>query len=65
MPRYYFHVHFDDHDEPDLNGLELPNLATAIEEARRARAELMTENELDQLWLEIADQNGRVLTKVA
>jgi Domain of unknown function (DUF6894) len=64
MPRYYFHVRFDDHDETDVVGLELPNLATAIEEAKQARAELMTENELDQLWLEIADQSGRVLAKV-
>jgi hypothetical protein len=64
MPHYYFHVHFDDHDETDLKGLELPDLATAIAEANRARTELMSENELDQLWLEIADRSGRVLAKV-
>ena len=64
MPRYYFHVHYDDHDEEDVAGLELPDLDTAVAEADRARAEFMTENELDRLWLEIADQSGRVLAKV-
>ena len=64
MARYYFHVHFDDQDEEDATGLDLPDLDTAIDEANRARIELMTENELDKLWLEIADQSGRVLAKV-
>jgi hypothetical protein len=36
----------------------------AIAEAHKARSELMDEGALDQLWLEIMDESGRVLAKV-
>jgi hypothetical protein len=64
MPRYFFHVHCDDEVHRDHVGLELPNLRNAVAEASQARAEIMTENELDELWLEIMDQSGRVVAEV-
>ena len=64
MSRFYTHVGFEDRYELDLSGLELPDLDIAVAEAKRAREELMGENELGHLWLEIADQTGRVLAKV-
>jgi hypothetical protein len=39
-------------------------LDSAVAEAHKARAELMDEEALDQLWLEIMDESGRVLAKV-
>ena len=64
MPRFFFHVHLDDHVVRDRHGIELPSLDTALAQAHRARADIMTEDELDQLWLEIADQDGRIVAKV-
>jgi hypothetical protein len=64
MPRYFFHVHLDETVELDPIRLELANLGEAIVEANRARVEIMTEDAVDRLWLEIADQNGRFLVKV-
>jgi hypothetical protein len=64
MPRFYLNVHVHDRVERDTEGLELASLSDAIAEAERARLEIMTEDELDQLWLEIMDQTGRVLAEV-
>jgi hypothetical protein len=64
MPRYYFHIHALDRVLKDADGLELASLDEAIAEAEKARLEIMTEEELDQLWLEIMDQSGRLLAKV-
>ncbi len=65
MPRYFFHVHMEGTVEPDVVGLELANLRVAIVCAHRARAEIISEDGLGQLWLEIADKNGRILAKIA
>ena len=64
MPRYFFNVHLGDTIEQDTVGVELPSLEEAIADAWRARAEIMTEDELDELWLEIMDEVGSVVATV-
>jgi len=64
MPRYFFHLHFDGDIARDPIGVEVPDLAQAIAEAKKARSELIDEESLDKLWLEIMDESGRVLAKV-
>jgi hypothetical protein len=64
MPRYFFNLHFDGDVSRDPVGVEVRDLEHAIAEAKKARAELMDEEVLDQLWLEIMDESGRVLAKV-
>ena len=51
MPRYFFNVHLGDTIEQDTVGVELPSLEEAIADAWRARAEIMTEDELDSSGL--------------
>ena len=64
MPRYFFHIHFDGDVARDPTGIEVAGLDHAIAEAKEARAEIMDEEALDQLWLEIMDARGRGLAKV-
>lgn len=64
MPRYFFNLHFDDGVARDPIGVEVTDLDQAIAEAKKARIEIMDEEALDQLWLEILDENGRVLATV-
>jgi hypothetical protein len=64
MPRYYFRFHFDGDVKRDTIGVEAPDLAHAVAEATKARSELIDEEALDELWLEIMDESGRVLAKV-
>ena len=64
MPRYFFHVHFDHHVARDPVGVEVADLVEAVNQARKARAEIMHEDELARLWLEIVDERGLVLAKV-
>ena len=64
MPRYFFNVHFDEHVARDPVGIDLPDLAEAVNQAQKARAEIMHEDELDRLWLEIVDENGTALAMV-
>ena len=64
MPRYFFHIHVDDDVARDVIGIDLPDLNEAIAEANKARAEIMDEEALDQLWLEIMDESGHVVAKV-
>ena len=64
MPRFFFNVHFDDHVARDPVGVEVADLAEAVEEAEKARTEIMHEDELDRLWLEIVDEKGRTLATV-
>ena len=64
MPRYFFNVHLDDYVARDPSGVEISDLAEAINQAKAARAEIMVEDELDRLWLEILDENGRTLATV-
>ena len=64
MPRYFFNVHFDHHVARDPTGVEVADLAEAIHQAQKARAEIMHEDELGQLWLEIVDEGGLLLARV-
>ena len=64
MPRYFFNLRFDDVFARDPIGIEIIDLDHAIAEAEKARAEIMDEEALDHLWLEITDENGRVVAKV-
>jgi 2-iminoacetate synthase ThiH len=64
MPRYFFHVHCKDNVQLDDEGLELSSLRKAVVEANQARAEIMSEKKLDELWLEIMDRAGHVVAKV-
>jgi hypothetical protein len=64
MPRYFFNVHFKHHVARDPVGVEVADLAEAVEEAEKARTEIMHEDELDRLCLEIVDENGQVLASV-
>jgi hypothetical protein len=64
MPRYFFNVHFENHVARDPVGIEVADLTEAVNQAQRARAEIMHEDELVQLWLEIVDERGLVLAKV-
>ena len=64
MPRYFFHMHFDGDVARDPIGIEVADLEEAIAQAKEARAEIMDEEALDQLWLEIMDESGRILAKV-
>jgi len=65
MPRYFLHVHVGDKVERDTIGLEFSNLNDAIAAAKQVRIEIMNEDDLDQLWLEVMDESGRVVAKVA
>ena len=64
MPRYFFHMYFDGDVARDPIGIEVADLEEAITQAKEARAEIMDEEALDQLWLEIMDESGRILAKV-
>src|SRR5688572_6300862 len=64
MPRYFFNVHFDHHVARDPIGVEVADLVEAVNQARKARTEIMREDELARLWLEIVDERGLVLARV-
>jgi hypothetical protein len=64
MPRYFFNVHFDHHVARDPVGVEVADLAEAVNQAQKARAEIMGEDDLGQLWLEILDERGEALARV-
>jgi hypothetical protein len=64
MPRYFFNVHFDHHVARDPIGVEVADLVEAVNQARKARTEIMHEDELARLWLEIVDERGLVLARV-
>ncbi len=64
MAWYFFHIHADVEVARDAVGVDLPDLNHAIAEANKARVEIMDEDALNQLWLEIMDESGRVVAKV-
>ena len=64
MPRFFFNVHFEDHVARDPVGVEVADLGEAVNQARKARAEIMHEDDLVHLWLEIVDERGLVLARV-
>ena len=64
MPKYFFHRRRGSSIELDRMGVEFANLNEAVADARRARHEMMAEEDLDQLSIEIADHGGQVLAVV-
>jgi hypothetical protein len=64
MPRYFFQLYFDGDIARDPIGVEVRDLEHAITEAEEARADLMDEEALDQFWLEIVNESGRILARV-
>ena len=64
MPRYFFHLHLNGDVARDPIGIEVIDLEHAIAAAKEARDEIMDEEALDQFWLEIMDESGRVLAKI-
>ncbi len=65
MPRYFFHLRGDDLLMEDLEGMDLPNLHAALEEALRVRRELAFDaTDVGGLAFEVATREGRMLLKV-
>jgi hypothetical protein len=60
MPIYYFHIRNGDKLELDPDGVELPDLDTAVSEARRVARELLGEvtGLGRETLIEIADEGG-------
>jgi hypothetical protein len=65
MARYFFHVHIGNKLEWDTVGLEFSDLDDAIAAAKQVRVDIMNEDNLAQLRLEIMDDSGRIVAKVA
>jgi hypothetical protein len=65
MPRYFFHLRGDDLLMEDLEGMDLPNLHAALDEALRVRRELALDaTDVGGLAFEVATREGRTLLKV-
>ena len=65
MPRYFFHLRDQDRLHEDCEGVDLPDLHAALEEALQAHRELLAEPAgIDGLEFEITDSSGRTLLKV-
>lgn len=65
MPRYFFTVRKDSH-EPDSVGVDLPDIATAQEEAASLMGQEMRDHPShiwnDEEWhVEVADERGLIL----
>ena len=69
MPLFYFHVRDSSGRELDDTGIEFDTLEDAIDDARRARGEMLADAALEGTpdstrVFEIADVSGRVLATV-
>ncbi len=65
MPRYFFHLRDQDELHEDSQGMELPDLHAALEEAQRVDRELTAAPAgIYGLEYEIADAEGQVLLRV-
>ncbi|WP_337181012.1 hypothetical protein [Shinella sp.] len=69
MPRYFFHIRSSDRFETDPEGAEFETLDKAIEDARMAAREIMSEKvllgeELDGQRFEITTEDGVVAATV-
>ncbi len=66
MPLFFFHLRDRDYLHEDSEGVELPDIHAALEEAARAIRELAAEpSEIYYgLEFEIADSSGRVILRV-
>jgi hypothetical protein len=70
MPRYYFDIHKNEQVVPDLDGVEMPDLAAAVDEAHFAAREMIAEAikadrpSVLRYAFEIADGDGSTLYRV-
>jgi hypothetical protein len=70
MPRYYFHVRSQTGLEVDPTGVEFASLDDAIADARKAGAEMLLDQAVEevrarpQASFEIVDASGEVVAKV-
>jgi predicted peroxiredoxin len=70
MPRYYFHVRSGTGLEMDQHGLEFDSLDEAIADARKAGAEMLLDQAVEetrsrsQAVFEIVDASGNVVARV-
>ncbi len=64
MTMYFFHLHFDKAVARQPVGLDCPTLDDAIADAEQARVEIMVHDNLDKVWIEIADQDGHIVATV-
>ncbi len=65
MPRFFFHLRDQDHLQEDREGMELPDLQAALQEALRVDRELaISPAGIYGLEFEITDSTGRTLLKV-
>ncbi len=65
MPLFFFHLRDQDYLHEDSEGMDLPDLQAALEEALRADRELAGEPiGIYGLEFEIADSSGQVVLKV-
>jgi hypothetical protein len=69
VPRFYFHL-LNDVDAPDEEGKELPNLEAARQQAIENARFTLGQTAIDEgkinfdHWIDIEDENGRVLDTV-
>lgn len=68
--KFYFHVRDIDGYEEDLEGIDLPSLSIALDEARQAAREMVAElvlqhEKVDGRMFEIANDEGDVVGTVA
>ena len=68
--KFYFHVRDIDGYEDDLEGIELPSLSIALDEARQAAREMVAElvlqhEKVDGRMFEITNDEGDVVGTVA
>ena len=65
MPRYFFHVRDQHYLHEDEEGMDLPDLQAALEEALRTDREWVVEPAgFSGLEFEITDSSGRTMLKV-
>lgn len=70
MPKYFFHIRDHDRLIPDETGLDLPDLASACDEARQGAADMLRDalldgDEISHQVVEITDTAGVVHDRVA
>ncbi|MDM9644815.1 hypothetical protein [Rhizobium sp. S163] len=68
--RFYFDIKSDDGADRDLDGIELPSLEAARNEAKKAAREMVAEmvledQRIDGMRFEILNERGEVLATVA
>lgn len=67
--RFYFHVRSQEGYDIDEEGIDLPSIDAARDEARKAAREMVAElvlqaERIDGMRFEISDQDGAVLTTI-